>query len=62
MKYKVGDVVKVKEVYYNGCHYNKIGIITDGATCGVDPYYYIIISGIEGKTCYVHESDIESKL
>jgi hypothetical protein len=67
MKYKKGDVVKIKKLQINGMHKlrNRVAIIlevleqTPSEYAHVVPAYRVLIAGIEGRKYSVYEDEIE---
>jgi hypothetical protein len=75
MKYKIGDIVKIKMKlagYEIPAHSERIGIITGSrdldiipgfkAITGHSEGYTLIIAGIENQNCFLVEEDIVGKI
>ena len=67
MKYKKGDVIKIKKLQINGRHKlrNRVAIIlevleqTPYEYTHIVPAYRVLIAGIEGRKYSVYEDEIE---
>ena len=67
MKYKKGDVIKIKKLQINGRHKlrNRVAIILEileqvpEQYAYVVPAYRVLIAGIEGRKYSVYEDEIE---
>ena len=70
MKYKKGDVIKIKKLQINGRHKlrNRVAIILEVLEQVPEQYVYavpayrVLIAGIEGIKHYVYEDEIEDKI
>ena len=67
MKYKKGDIIKIKKLQINGRHKlrNRVAIILEileqvpEQYAYVVPAYRVLIAGIEGRKYSVYEDEIE---
>ena len=67
MKYKKGDIIKIKKLQINGRHKlrNRVAIILEVLEqvpeqyAYVVPAYRVLIAGIEGRKYSVYEDEIE---
>ena len=60
MKYKEGDIIKIKKVNYL-IYQDRVGIILEKIRSG-HIAYRVLIAGIEGIKHYVYEDEIEGKI